>query len=363
MTTTLLTHAAQASWAGANAASGGSPGRPSEGDALDAYSRAVSGAAERVGPAVVSVEVKGRPRPQGRGRGGRGQRPQPPVDPNAYEPTGSGVIFDSQGRVITNEHVARTAPSPDAISVVLPDGRRFPAVVEMADPSVDIAVLRIPNAPAGLPVAELTSAALRVGQLVVAIGNPYGLSWTVTAGVVSAVGRALPIGPGHELKDLVQTDTPINPGNSGGPLVDAQGRVVGITTAVMPFARGVGFAVPTSAVLGAIAGHQERLRSQGPRKFGISGVQTAIEPALQTRLGLAQDKGVLLVDVQPGSPAADASLRALDVVVSISDTSVTTVEALKERIDATKGGVNVEVAFIREGKLRRTHAVLGNPHP
>ena len=341
-----------------------------ESQAMDAYSRAVSGAAERVGPAVVSVEVKGRRAPDGRGRG---RRPAPSVDPNAFVPTGSGVIFDSSGRVITNDHVARTAHSPDAISVVLPDGRRFTAVVEMADPAVDIAVLRIPNAPAGLPVAALTSSTLKVGQLVVAIGNPYGLSWTVTAGVVSAVGRSLPVGDGRELRDLVQTDTPINPGNSGGPLVDAQGRVVGITTAVMPFARGVGFAVPTSAVLGAIAGHQERIQREGPRKFGISGMATAIEPELQKRLGLTQDRGVLLVDVQAGSPAAAASLRPMDIVVSIGEKAVTTVDALKQRIDALRPGRNVEVTFLREGRLRRTHVVVGgapsgvveagNPHP
>lgn len=339
-----------------------------ESDAMDAYSRAVSGAAERVGPAVVSVEIKGRAVRQGRSRG---QRPAAPADPNAFVPTGSGVIFDSNGRIITNEHVVRAAlrmasgqaPSPDAISVVLPDGRRFPALVELADPSVDIAVLRIPNPPPGLPVAELRSADLKVGQLVVAIGNPYGLSWTVTAGVVSALGRNLPIGQGRELRDLMQTDTPINPGNSGGPLVDAQGRVAGITTAVMPFARGVGFAVPTSAVLGAIAGHQQRLEREGPRRFGISGVATGIEANLQRRLGLAQDRGVLLVDVQAGSPAAAASLRPLDIVVSIGETSVATVEALKRRIDVLRPGRSVEVAFIREGRLRRTHVVMGAARP
>jgi len=327
--------------------------QPGEEEAMDAYSRAVSGAAERVGPAVVSVEVRGR-------RPGSRRRPSPPADPNAFQPTGSGVIFDSQGRAITNEHVVRTAPSSDAISVVLPDGRRFPAVVELADPSVDVAVLRLLVAPGTpLPVAELHSAALKVGQLVVAIGNPYGLSWTVTAGVVSAVGRTLPIGPGRELRDLVQTDTPINPGNSGGPLVDAQGRVVGITTAVMPFARGVGFAVPTSAVLGAIAGQQERLESAGPPRFGVSGVSTAIEPGLRRRLGLEAERGVLLVDVQPGSPAAAASLRPLDVIVSIGDAPVASAEALKQRIDAARPGRSLEVVFLREGRLRRTHAVIG----
>src|SRR5205814_622545 len=169
-----------------------------------------------------------------------GARPGPqPEGASGSEAAGSGVIFDSQGRIITHDHVVRAASSADKISVVLSDGRRLPAVVEFADPTVDVAVIRVPAASGSLPVAALHSAPLRVGQLVVAIGNPYGLSWTVTAGVISATGRSLPLGPGRELTDLVQTDTPINPGNSGGPLVDAQGRVVAITTAVMPYARGV----------------------------------------------------------------------------------------------------------------------------
>ena len=151
---------------------------------------------------------------------GRGQRPEgaPPGG------QGSGVIFDSAGRVLTNEHVVRGGRS---LKVVLPDGRTLPAAVEGADPRVDLAVLRVPDAGHTLPVAELYASPLKVGQLVVAVGNPFGLNWTVTAGVVSALGRRLPVSPGVELTDLIQTDVPINPGNSGGPLVDAQGRVVG----------------------------------------------------------------------------------------------------------------------------------------
>src|SRR4051812_49161617 len=197
-----------------------------EADPMDAYSRAVSGAAERAGPAVVKVEVIGAPRPQNqRRRGGPGPRQQPPQEPSKpneggenFQSAGSGVIFDSHGRVITNAHVVQVASRPDGISIVLTDGRRLPAVVEFADPSVDVAVLRV-AAPGPLPVAELVSTPVRVGQLVVAIGNPYGLSWTVTAGVVSALERELPMGPGQSLSSLIQTDTPINPGNSGGPLV------------------------------------------------------------------------------------------------------------------------------------------------
>jgi serine protease Do len=327
---------------------------------MDAYSRAVSGAAERVGPAVVKVEIGGVARPQGPQRRGRGRRPGPPPTPGndpAYQAAGSGVIYDSHGRIITNAHVVQAAGG-GTLSVVLSDRRRFPAAVEFAEPSVDVAVIRVVAPQGPLPVAELVSTPVKVGQLVVAIGNPFGLSWTVTAGVVSALGRSLPLGPGLELTDLIQTDTPINPGNSGGPLVDGHGRVVGITTAVMPYARGVGFAVPTATVLGAIVRNQERLASEGRPRFGVSGMVTAIDVDIARRLGLAEPKGVLLVDVQPGSAAERASLRALDIVVRLGEAHVATIEALKQRIDAVPDGRSIEVTFVRGGTIRRTHVVM-----
>jgi S1-C subfamily serine protease len=334
---------------------------PIEKDAMDAYSSAVSGAAERAGPAVVKVEITGRPQRQGRRRGGREGRPQPPPPENddeegGFQAAGSGVIFDSHGRVITNAHVVQAAPSPEAISVVLSDGRRLPALVEFADPSVDVAVLRV-AAIGVLPVAELISTPVRVGQLVVAIGNPFGLAWTVTAGVVSALGRSLPM-PGGALTDLIQTDTPINPGNSGGPLVDARGRVVGITTAVMPYARGVGFAVPTATVLGAISRQEERRQSAAPPRLGVAGIGTAIETAVARRLGLTEAKGVLLIEVTPGSAAERASLRPLDVVLTLDGSPVPSFETLKQRIDAVEAGHSVEVAFLRAGTVRKTHVRL-----
>ena len=334
-----------------------------ETDAMDAYSVAVAGAAERVGPAVIKVEVSGTPRPNpGRRSGGRGEgrkAPAPrPDGGNEIQSTGSGVIFDSHGRAITNAHVVEGATKPDAISAVLSDGRRFPAVVEFADAAVDIAVLRLVTNLA-LPVAELVSAPVKVGQLVVAIGNPFGLSWTVTAGVVSAVGRSLPLGPGKEMTDLIQTDTPINPGNSGGPLVDARGRVVGITTAVLPYARGVGFVVPTETVLGAIARFQERRQAAPPQRFGVSGMPTTIDTALATRLGLKEARGVLVIDVQAASPADRASIRALDILIRMGEAPLTSVDALKQRIDAVTAGRSVEVSFLRGGTLRKTHVVMG----
>jgi S1-C subfamily serine protease len=268
------------------------------------------------------------------------------------------VIYDSKGRVITNAHVVNAAPRADAISIVLPDGRRFPAAVEFSDPSVDIAVLRVATT-VTLPVAELASTPARVGQLVVAVGNPFGLNFTVTAGVVSAVGRSMQLGRGvPEAKDLIQTDTPINPGNSGGPLVDAKGRVIGINTAVMPYARGVGFAVPTSTVLDAIARHQERMRQAGPPRFGVAGMPADIDGAIARRHSLKLERGVLLIEVHAGSPAERANLKALDIVVSIGETAVDSVESLKAALDGLTAGLATEVTFLRGTSLRRTHVLL-----
>jgi S1-C subfamily serine protease len=328
-----------------------------EADAMDAYSVAVAGAAERAGPAVIKVEIAG----SSRGRKtGRGARPQPrrPDQDGAYQAAGSGVIFDSHGRAITNAHVIEAAPKPDAISAVLSDGRRFQALVEFADAAVDIAVLRLIGA-TNLPVAELVSGPVKAGQLVVAIGNPFGLSWTVTAGVVSAIGRSLPLGPGRALSDLIQTDTPINPGNSGGPLVDARGRVVGITTAVMPYAQGVGFAVPTETVLGALARDQERRKSAPRPRFGVSGMPTSIDQTVAERLGLREPKGILVVEVQADSPAERASLRPLDVLVRFGEAPLSNVDSLKQHIDVQPEGRSVEMTFLRGGTVRKTHVVLG----
>jgi serine protease Do len=303
--------------------------------ALDAYSEAVSHAAETVGPAVVKIDVLGRPSRAQRGEG---------------TGTGSGVIFASDGRVLTNEHVVRGSR---LVRVTLADGRRFQAGVEYADPSVDLAVLRI--GAIGLPVAELNSRLLRVGQLVVAIGNPYGLNWTVTAGVVSALGRTLEAGPSFKMTDLIQMDTPINPGNSGGPLVDADGRVVGITSAVMPFARGVGFAIPTATALSAVA-RLEEMREHQQHRLGIGGIPAEIEPEVRRRTNLTQQQGLLVLEVVPNSPAARASLRVSDLIVDVEGQSVTSGEALASMANQATG--QLRLSFLREGKLRKTTAVL-----
>jgi S1-C subfamily serine protease len=306
---------------------------------LDAYSEAVSRAAETVGPAVVRIDVLGRKGGPSRAQRGEGTG------------SGSGVIFASDGRVLTNEHVVRGS---NLVRVTLADGRRFQAGVEYADPTVDLAVLRI--GAVGLPVAELNAGPLRVGQLVIAIGNPYGLNWSVTAGVVSALGRTLEAGPGFRLSDLIQMDTPVNPGNSGGPLVDAGGRVVGITSAVMPFARGVGFAIPIATALSALS-RLEEMRQRQQHRLGIGGIPAEIEADVRRRAGLMQQRGLLVLEVLPNSPASRASLRVSDVIVEVEGQPVTSGEALAAAANGASGD-RLHLSFLREGKLRRTTAVL-----
>ncbi len=279
--------------------------------AFDYYSHAVTTAAERAGPAVVKVET-------GRGGQRRGYGPQQGI--------GSGVIYSSDGSILTNAHVVAGA---SRVTVTLPDGRSLPAGVIGQQPERDLAVLRVGQG--GLPVAELSAAPLRVGQLVIAIGNPYGLDFTVTAGVVSALNRSLPLDHSTKLGQLIQTDTPINPGNSGGPLVDVQGRVVGITTAILPFAQGLGFAIPMSTALDAISQLTEAHRQGISRGvLGISGLDVRIDEPTQRALKLDQGSGVLLLEVAPGGAASRASLHSGDIILSLSDRKTDTVDALRE---------------------------------
>lgn len=306
-----------------------------ERDAMDAYSHAISTAAERAGPAVVKVET-GRSSQRGRGQG-----------------VGSGVIYSSDGSILTNAHVVAGA---SRVMVTLPDGRTLPAGVLGTRPERDLAVLRVGQG--GLPVAELYAPLPRVGQLVVAIGNPYGLDFTVTAGVVSALNRSLPLDRSITLGQLIQTDTSINPGNSGGPLVDVQGRVVGITTAILPYAQGLGFAIPASVALDAIgqitAVHRQSI---GRGVLGISGLDVPIEAAVQRTLGLDQTSGVLLLEVAASGPAARASLQSGDIIVSLDSHTVATVEALRQAVKALRGQSPWQVSFLREGRRRRVALV------
>jgi len=306
--------------------------------AFDYYSHAVMTAADRAGPAVVKVEIG---HSNGRRAGGQGQG------------IGSGVIYSSAGYILTNAHVVAGA---SRVVVTLPDGRSLPAGVIGAQPERDLAVLRVGQD--GLPVAELYAAPPRVGQLVIAIGNPYGLDFTVTAGVVSALNRSLPLDRDTKLSQLIQTDTPINPGNSGGPLVDVQGRVVGITTAILPFAQGLGFAIPAGTALDVIGQVTERHRQGISRgTLGISGLDVRLEDIVQRSEHLDQTSGVLLLEVAPGGSAARASLHSGDIILSLGAHRTDTVDALRKAVQALKGSSPWHVSFLRAGRLRRVSLV------
>lgn len=310
-----------------------------EREALDAYSRGITTAAERVGPAVVKIET-GRGEQQ-RGRGGQQQG------------IGSGVIYSSDGYILTNAHVVAGA---SRVTVTLPDRRSLPAGVVGAEPQHDLAVLRVGQG--GLPVAELKAALPRVGQLVIAIGNPYGLDFTVTAGVVSALDRSLPIDRNHTLDRLIQTDTSINPGNSGGPLVDVRGRVIGITTAILPFAQGLGFAIPATDALDVIGRVIERHRQSLSRgALGISGLDIPIDETIRRAQHIEQRSGVLLLEVAPGGAANRASLHNGDIILALSDQTTENVEALRQAVSKLRNTNPWRVTFLR-GDRRRSVSLV-----
>jgi serine protease Do len=312
--------------------------------ALDAYSHAVTTAAERVGPAVVRIDIE-----RGSGRMGRyGMAPQ------YGGGIGSGFIFASDGQILTNAHVVNGARH---IRVTLADGRKFDAGLISSDSNVDVAILRI--GADHLPVAELGRTPLRVGQLVIAVGNPYGLNWTVTAGVVSALGRTLEVPGKHRMTNLIQTDTSINPGSSGGPLVDSMGRVVGMTTAMMPMAQGLGFSVPLDTIKTVIANvTRKRSGSTGQVSVGVGGMRIALDDALRRTFNLTQQSGMQVLEIRPGGPAERAELKRQDIIVAADEQPVTEPRDLQQIVQHHRVGEKVLISFLRSGKLRKVTLVL-----
>lgn len=276
------------------------------------------------------------------------------------EGIGSGIVIHEEGYILTNHHVVAGAES---IRVFLPDGRDFAAELIGSDPWQDIAVVKVDGE--GLPVAPLgRSADLRVGQSVIAIGNPFGLDYTVTRGVVSALDRTLQTGEDTgPLENLIQTDAAINPGNSGGPLVDSRGRVVGVNTAVIRgesvAAEGLGFAV---AIDTARSVAQEIIEHGGPVRLGIIGGMLtperarAIEEA--TGIALPTEKGVFVVDVVPGTPAEQAKLRRADIIVEVDGRPVESPEALAERVRQKGRGARLQLTVVREGQVLEASVTL-----
>jgi serine protease Do len=294
-------------------------------EALDAYSRTVSGVAERLSPSVANLRVSRRT------RGGR-----------RVDGGGSGVVITPDGYVLTSAHVVAGTGTTAQASFV--DGSELHVELVGADPISDLAVLRA--AGQHLKAAELGDASqLRVGQLVVAIGNPHGFAGSVTAGVVSALGRALPTQGGRIVESVIQTDAALNPGNSGGALADGLGRVVGINTAVAGV--GLGLAVPVNDTTRKIVG---ALMSEGRFRrayLGIAFGSRPLPPRLAARLG--QRNGVEVVEVVPDSPAAAAGLRPEDLVVAVGDTTINGADDMQRLMVGELIGSPVEIRVFRGG--------------
>lgn len=273
---------------------------------LDAYSRTVVGVAEQVGPAVVSVHI-------GRQRN----------DSIVLAGSGSGVIVTPDGYMLTNQHVVHRAA---AVEISLTNGDRVEADVVAQDASTDLAVLRARTS--GLPALNLlTKESPRVGQLVVAIGNPFGFEATVSAGVLSAHGRALRGGDGRLIEGVIQHTAPLNPGNSGGPLVDTRGRVVGINTAIIAAAQGIGFAVPAVTaewVLSEVLTHGRVRRAY----LGIAARTRPLDRRLVRALALPGDSAIEVIAREPNTPASASDLRLGDIILAANSQVIDSVDAL-----------------------------------
>jgi S1-C subfamily serine protease len=291
--------------------------KPDDVELLDAYSSAVIGAVELVGPSVVRVEGS---------RGG-----------------GSGIIFTPDGFVLTNDHVVRGHTA----SVTLPDGRSLPAELIGRDGDTDLAVMRISGA--NLPWARLgDSARVRVGQVAIAIGNPFGFEHSVTTGVVSALGRSLRSRSGRLMDDVIQTDAALNPGNSGGPLVTTAGHVIGINTAMIAAAQGICFAIASNTVRFVAS----RLMRDGRVRrsyIGIAGQQTQVPRALARANGIAATSGVLVAAIEPASPAAASGLQQGDIILSFAGEAVAGIDDVHRLLTEERIGCPASVTVLRRG--------------
>lgn len=298
-----------------------------DGELLDAYSRAVVGVSDRVSPAVVNIEVHVRdPRTGRQGQGG-----------------GSGFVFTPDGFILTNSHVVHGAES---IETALPDGRRFTARLIGDDPETDLAVIRVDGD--HLPTAELgDSSLLRVGQLVVAIGNPYGFQYTVTAGVVSATARSFRSNTGRMIDNIIQTDAALNPGNSGGPLVNSRGEVVGVNTAVIRPAQGLCFAIPSNTAT-FVASQLIRFGRVKRSYIGLGGQDVPLHRRIVRFHKLENDGGVLVSQIEPESPAATAGLQEGDIIVAFAGQAIGHIDDLHRLLTEERVGVETPVTVLRK---------------
>ena len=289
---------------------------------LDAYSRAVVSAVEAVGPAVVHVQA---------GRGG-----------------GSGVVFTPDGLILTNDHVVDGATP---LKAVFAGGETLGADLVGRDPDTDLAVLRV-SSDAPLPWITLAdSRTLRVGQIAIAIGSPFGFQHSVSAGIVSALGRSLRSRSGRLMDDIIQTDAALNPGNSGGPLVSTRGDVIGINTAMIPAAQGLCFAIPSNTA-SHVASKLIRDGRVRRSRIGVAGQSVRVPRAIARQQHLDTSSGVAVASVEPESPAAKAGLREGDVIVAYDGTAVAAVDDLQRVLTDEQVGKPAPVTILRDWQRR-----------
>jgi S1-C subfamily serine protease len=301
---------------------------PDDAALLDEYSRTVVSAVQRVAPAVVNIEIK--------------QHLTGRTGSREIGGSGSGFLIAPDGFILTNSHVVHGATQ---ITVNLQDGREYSAQLIGDDPDTDLAVIRI-DAPHLVHVRLADSESLRVGQVVIAIGNPLGFQASVTAGVISALGRSMRAQSGRLIDNIVQTDAALNPGNSGGPLVNSAGEVIGVNTAMIRPAQGICFAIGSNTAK-LVAGWLIRDGRIRRSYIGVAGQNVPVHRRIVRFYNLPLDTGVLVVSVEKDSPAAKAGLREGDVIVAFNDNSIGSIHELHKMLVAERIGVASKITLVR----------------
>jgi S1-C subfamily serine protease len=296
-------------------------GVDADGHLLDSYSQTVAAVVNRVTPSVVNIRVSSNDRSQG---------------------GGSGFLITRDGFILSNSHVVSGARE---LEVTLHDARTYPAKIVGTDPETDLAVIRI-DAPNIQHVRLADSSTIRVGQIAVAVGSPYGFQQTVTAGIVSALGRSMRSESGRLMDEIIQTDAALNPGNSGGPLLNSAGEVIGVNTAVILPAQGICFAISsnTAQFVAAWLIKEGRVRRSS---IGVAGQNVPLHPRVTRFHKLPTDHGVLIVEVDPGSPAAVSGLQKGDTIVGFKGRPIATIDDLHKQLVAAEIGVPSPIMFLR----------------
>ncbi len=318
------------------------PGDRTDADLLDAYSRAVINVVDTVGPAVVGISI---------GKEAPGYGPE-------QIGAGSGVVIAPDGYVLTNDHVVHNA---DRLSVTLADGRTLTATLVGTDPATDLALIRANGF--GLSYAALgDSAQLHVGQLVIAIGNPFGFQSTVSTGVVSALSRALRSQQGRLIENIIQHTAPLNPGNSGGPLVDSRGHVVGVNTAIIMMAQGIGFSIPANTAKWVVS----QLLTYGRVRrayLGIGGRQRPLNRRVVRFHNLEKEQAVEVISIDPQGPAFQAGMRAGDLIIELNRKAIGSIDDLHHFLSEWPIGTPLDLTLLREQEKITIHIVPAEAIP